>query len=49
MCIRDSLNPLPKGEGATPGPFPKGEVARPVSKDESLDDYIARVERDLKQ
>ncbi len=49
-AVADPLpNPLPKGEGATPDPFPKGEGARPASKDESLDDYIARVERDLKQ
>ena len=47
-------NPLPKGEGAPTGPLPnlfaKGEGA-PTAKtgDESLDDYIARVERDLKQ
>jgi cytochrome c-type biogenesis protein CcmH len=35
-------NPLPKGEGATTAPPPKGKGAEP------LDDYIARVERELK-
>ena len=54
-------NPLPKGEGATPNPLSKGEgipltkseaaPSMPSAKtgDESLDVYIARVERDLKQ
>jgi cytochrome c-type biogenesis protein CcmH len=52
-------NPLPKGEGVAgplPSPLPKGEgVAGPLPSplpkgegvDESLDDYIARVERKL--
>ncbi len=54
-------NPLPKGKGATPSPLPKGEgitltkseaapsLPSPKTGDESLDAYIARVERDLKQ
>ena len=46
-------NPLPGGEGARPdplpNPLPKGEGARPANKDELLDDYIARVERELKE
>ena len=32
-----------------PNPLPKGEGARPANKDELLDDYIARVERELKE
>ena len=43
-------NPRPKGEGAQsyplPSPLPKGEGAKP---DEPLDEYIARVERELKE
>jgi cytochrome c-type biogenesis protein CcmH len=43
-------SPLPKGEGTATGPLPsprpKGEGA---STDKSLDDYIARVERELKE
>ena len=38
--------------GPLPGPLPKGEAATPAPSaktgDESLDDYIARVERELK-
>ncbi len=54
-------SPLPRGEGAgpilkgegvspLPNPLPKGEGAPPTKTgDESLDEYIARVERDLKE
>jgi cytochrome c-type biogenesis protein CcmH len=49
MRVAPAAGPLPKGDGVTISPPPKGEGAPAASQGESIDDYIARVERELKQ